>query len=503
MVYYFGKSTRLFKILFVFFCLLFPAIFFQNCSKTNFETFSSPSVADELTNETSDSPLSSETQCPWTLPSQIEFIIGKTSSFDLSTTLPTCLVKGGQFALDSNSNNLTDGLTLSESGQLSILSENIQDTSGFVFQYSEPGKSGKLIKSTPVNISIRQSSGLIIDSLAVGEWYEVPNSSLHALRPSNNVGGNFGGIMDAWSGGAFDTKRDRLIIWGGGHADYAGNEIYTFDLNTLSWSRLIEPSYVDRSISEFRSGYYTDGLPVSRHTYNSIQYIPDPVDRFCGFGGAGLWESGQYGTATVDCFNFTSNSWEIQKFESTTSITIGATTAYDPVTHKIFQHGGYGYTGLSSLNLTSKKWTRLWENFNNIGGVYGYYKTAEIDPIQRLMISVGGGAVYVNSIDKGYPNTGVKTTTHGPQDIVTSASPGFVYVPDLKKIVAWKGGRDTFHLDVSTMTWKLVSPPLSNTTSPPTQIGTGVFGRFRYSPNKKVLVLVTSTRSNVFLMKIK
>ena len=495
-----GKLSRSLKIFFVFVCLIVQALLFQNCSQTSFEALSSHTKTDNTSNDASNS---TNEQCKWNIQSQIEFIIGKTTSIDLTASLPSCAKKNGIFEFDSDTNQSIEGINLIDNGVLSVESENIQNTLEVVFRYSEPGVTGKFFKSNPVNISIKESSGPIIDSLAVGEWYEVPNSTLNTLRPSTSVGGNFSGIIDAWSGGAFDTKRDRLIIWGGGHADYAGNEIYTFDLNTLSWSQLTEPSYVDRSISEFKSGYYTDGLPVSRHTYNSIQYIPDPVDRFCTFGGAGLWESGQYGTAAVDCFNFTSNSWEIQKFEPTTSITIGATTAYDPVSNQIFQHGGYGYTGLSSLNLNSKKWTKLWENFNNIGGTYSYYKTAEIAPIERLMISVGGGSVYVNSLDKAYPNTAVKTSTLGPQDIVNSPSPGLVYVPDLKKIVGWKGGRDIFHLDVATMTWKIVSPPLSNTVSPPTKIGNGVFGRFRYSPNKKVLVLVTSTNSNVFLMKLK
>jgi len=48
--------------------------------------------------------------------------------------------------------------------------------------------------------------------------------------------------MTAWSGGAFDTTRDRLVVWGGGHADYPGNELYVFDLGTLRWQRLTDPS---------------------------------------------------------------------------------------------------------------------------------------------------------------------------------------------------------------------------------------------------------------------
>ena len=51
--------------------------------------------------------------------------------------------------------------------------------------------------------------------------------------PDPKPPGNAGAITGAWNGAALDTKRNRLLVTGGGHLDYAGNEIYAFDFGTL------------------------------------------------------------------------------------------------------------------------------------------------------------------------------------------------------------------------------------------------------------------------------
>jgi hypothetical protein len=45
----------------------------------------------------------------------------------------------------------------------------------------------------------------------------------------------------AYSGMAYDSKHHKLLVFGGGHWDYSGNEIWAFDINTLTWSRMYEP----------------------------------------------------------------------------------------------------------------------------------------------------------------------------------------------------------------------------------------------------------------------
>ena len=70
-----------------------------------------------------------------------------------------------------------------------------------------------------------------VDDLQPGHWFEVPNSQLLDVTPAQVPPGieGYPAIMDSWSGGAYDTARDRLIVWGGGHAAYSGNEVYVFD----------------------------------------------------------------------------------------------------------------------------------------------------------------------------------------------------------------------------------------------------------------------------------
>ena len=113
------------------------------------------------------------------------------------------------------------------------------------------------------------------DGLKPGEWFEVPNSQIASVPPGGNV-------IAPWSGGAFDTKRNQLIVWGGGHGDYAGNEIYAFSLDTLQWTRLTEPS----SIKDVKGcePMMPDGQPTSRHTYNGLDYI-ESEDKIIAAGG--------------------------------------------------------------------------------------------------------------------------------------------------------------------------------------------------------------------------
>ncbi len=68
-------------------------------------------------------------------------------------------------------------------------------------------------------------------TLLPGEWYEFPNSALNASAVAYVTGsGSAGaistnrkvaGTLDAWSGGAYDSRRNRLLSHGGGHWWYA------------------------------------------------------------------------------------------------------------------------------------------------------------------------------------------------------------------------------------------------------------------------------------------
>ena len=126
-----------------------------------------------------------------------------------------------------------------------------------------------------------------LQHLEPGQWYEIPDSRT-AQRCSPASRRCTCAKITAWSS-ASTRSADRSACWYGavGTSDYAGNEVYAFDLGTLEWTRLTDPSPPDRD----RSDTYADGAPRSRHTYNYIEFLP-AQRRLMSFGGASLYPHG-------------------------------------------------------------------------------------------------------------------------------------------------------------------------------------------------------------------
>ncbi len=94
-------------------------------------------------------------------------------------------------------------------------------------------------------------------------------------------------IIAAWGSMTWDANRRQLILWGGGHANYAGNEVYRFDAATLRWQRASLPSAVAPRFGD-RRFFAVDGAmnaPISSHTFDNQEFLPR-ADRFITFGGA-------------------------------------------------------------------------------------------------------------------------------------------------------------------------------------------------------------------------
>jgi hypothetical protein len=125
----------------------------------------------------------------------------------------------------------------------------------------------------------------VLDRLTAGQWLDCP------MPADRRCAAHFAGRLHAqghdleW--GAYDSRRDAMLVWGGGHSDYAGNEVYAFDLRTQRWQRLTEPSVADRA----RAPTYPDGQPRARHTYNYLEYVP-ALERLLCFGASGPWPGG-------------------------------------------------------------------------------------------------------------------------------------------------------------------------------------------------------------------
>lgn len=349
-------------------------------------------------------------------------------------------------------------------------------------------------------------------SLTAGHWIEIPNSKLQSVFPNPAPPGNTGprSVMDAWSGGAYDSKRNRLIAWGGGHQDYSGNEIYVFDMQSYQWQRLTEPSLVvcvaplpsDTSglpCTEEPTGYYTDGTPRSRHTYTAAQYVP-AIDRFCLFGAFGMYPNGQIGTKNVDCFNFDTLKW------SRMADGYGAgMSAVDSSDGTVYSHTNNGGQFLTQFQPLSNSWKPLGNMWNGPAFFNGTRFTAVIDPIHHKLVAIGGNEMWAWDLDKPDANGFIpfhSITSTGAKDMVSVIGPGLEWDPITQKIIAWHGGSDVYSLDTTTWIWTKISAASNNTVTPPPGNSNGTWGRFRYMPAYNAFIAVNQTSENVFIYKL-
>src|SRR5262249_16128466 len=71
-------------------------------------------------------------------------------------------------------------------------------------------------------------------------------------------------------------------VWGGGHSDYSGNEVYDLDLSTLTVNRLTDPVL---PVAAECAEALKNATPNSRHTYDDLAYVPD-LDAMLSFTGS-------------------------------------------------------------------------------------------------------------------------------------------------------------------------------------------------------------------------
>jgi hypothetical protein len=331
-------------------------------------------------------------------------------------------------------------------------------------------------------------------------WYQIPDTKIDSVCAATNgfpqISGNTGcSAIFAWSGGAFDSKRNRLIAWGGGHTDYYGNELYSLNLSDLSVRRLNDPGLpIATSCTDAIAG---GTQPNSRHTYDGVEYMEN-VDRLYVYSGALACNNGD---ALSDTWTFDFATMKWQKMNPTGPVplaNVGMLTAYDPNSGRVFLHD---QQHLYAYNFATNAYTRVSSSATSLG----YEMSATIDPDRRLFVIVGfdnnvnAGRVYTYDISG--TNAALTTvSTSGAPNIVSSANPGLAYDPVSQRIVAWNGGDSVYSLNLGTRVWTATT--LSGGPGAVSSTGHGTFGRWRYSPSTGVFVLLNATGQNGFTFRL-
>lgn len=329
------------------------------------------------------------------------------------------------------------------------------------------------------------------ETLQPGQWAEIPNSRIRSQLPSPVPPGNGPeNIIEAWNSGAFDTKRNRLLITGGGHNDYGGNEVYAFSIETLQWQRIWGPSPNIPAPQGPCSATYSDGNPVSRHTYDGLEYIPQ-LDALWMHGGSLYCGPGNQSRDTWQ-LDLTNPRWS-RRADMIANSVLEMVSAYDPVTGHIFASGPSSQLGLYEYDPVSNAWT------SRGGQSVVDHQTATIDSDRRKFVSIGSGNVTIYDLGQSTVSA-QRVSTSGPQAVVNFAYPGVDYDPVSKRIVAWIGGSTVYSLDVATLAW--ASHPTTGSVTPPSPRNSMVFNRWRYVPSKNAFITVNGIDQSVFIYKL-
>jgi MYXO-CTERM domain-containing protein len=338
-------------------------------------------------------------------------------------------------------------------------------------------------------------------------WHTLPSTTIESVCAATNgfdeVWGASGcnGIF-AWSGGAWDSTRNRMIVTGGGHNDYYGNELYALDPEAGTMVRLTDPGLPTAPLEPCEEAVAGGTQPNSRHTYDGLEYIAH-ADRLYVFSGSLACGLGSWGYATWT-YDFASETWE--RMDPTTGGDYpvgeaGMMTAYHPGRELVLLHDR---RSLYSYDFDENQYTRL-SGDDTYSGPGGYHHAAALDSKRELFVVVGwssiqeDGRVYVYDVSEDSDYTPQELPTEGGDFVVDQSYPGLDYDPVSDRMIAWGGGGSVWALDLDTSQW--TEHALDGGPGDVSAAGYGTHGRWRYSVELGYFVLVNEFDQDAWVLR--
>ncbi len=339
-------------------------------------------------------------------------------------------------------------------------------------------------------------------------WHQMPGTHLEDVCPPNTEIYPFHfyckNVIASWNGGIADQVRNRMIIWGGGHGDYYGNELYALDLNTQKLTRLNNPSPpngpnppVGPNIPCIET--LPDGKPNSRHSYGGMAYIAH-ADRMFVFGGSLACSAGDGGSDTWT-LNLATLQWHQMNPVGgmPSAVGLAAVADYDPNTKNVFLHDR---KSLWLYNYDKNIYKRLNQFDISVSN------NGVIDPKRRLFFIVGRGEhgepqwLSISLGRRGYNPDDWTPKLKGCEALAKAEWPGLAYDAVQDRIVGWKNEGDTsevFIFDPDAKTCVKQTFPGGPPLAPETR---GVFGRWRYFAALDAFVVLNDWQQNAYLLRL-
>lgn len=319
-----------------------------------------------------------------------------------------------------------------------------------------------------------------------GRWKDISTNTIsNHYDPAPGIAGTTGPtcIIASGNGGTIATGPrygtfGSLISHGGGHADYYGNELYAFDLETAAWSR-IKDAFPNPPTTT-AAGLYSDGSPAVTHTSQTLTYNPVADAPMV----LHVQTSNNFNHITrYVAFDRTSGGWHASS-TSPANIAVFGFVAYDSDEHRYWINGGDTSGGLSTYTPggthgDSGTWANHGDPMGQFLNAMGAY-----DPINKIVVFTqfrSSNTIYGFSVNGGTPSARVTLTQSGKPS--TGQSHGWAYSPKRQAFLYWNGGGDVYEVkkgsgvwSSATWTWTLLTDGGNSVN--PTAHAHGVYGRF-------------------------
>ena len=360
--------------------------------------------------------------------------------------------------------------------------------------------------------------------LAPGHWCEAPASDLRQVVPCDGKQRNLENgndcdpalgitqehyntfaLADAkqivWSNSTVvDEARGRVVLWGGksGTTEWGGNEIYSFDLEALEWSRETDPPFLtdeDFTEAQEQTGYYVDGTPRARKAHNTLAYLP-AIESMCALGAVDLFRD-RNSLPNTDCFSFRDGTWrrydDLPAPSNFASVAVvdpmrGTALLLDTVAGDLYE--------FDPTRAEGAQWTGRGGGGRRNGGA-----TVVMEPIGQRLFAIGNDdagqiEIFTQNADGNY--SAALATVTGDLTAAQEQWPALAFDPGASRILAWTGGAEAYALDLDTLVFSRLEPAPTNTIVP---VLSGEFpsplGRFRYVATLDAFVLVSDADRNV------
>jgi hypothetical protein len=319
-------------------------------------------------------------------------------------------------------------------------------------------------------------------------------------------------VIESWSSAIPDPARNRLIIWGGGHDDYAGNEIYSLELgdNPPQLIRLDPPSPPNTQ-GGVCVETLSDHRPNSRHTYDSLIYFPTQ-DEMLSFGGA-LNDCGNPGDGTwllklssvlSSCAPNCVSQWTQLNPTTVPDEEVGVTSGYDPNT-------GLGWLAtqdeLFSFDPTANQFTFR----ANIS--VGYHGTGIVDPDDEYYIHIDSNTgIHYWSIASGSAFKETAVTASGCSPLVNNSGyngnsgyVGLAWDPISHAVIGYPNGGNVIYV-LTPKTWTCTTETYGSTQgtdypqNDPSTSGSGTFKHFNYLSSLDEFVLINDPNNDAWVL---